>query len=160
MAEIELGTLPDRLDDDEVELVVGKLRDHLGEPDFELPEGDKSASGNVIDGIDEDLLAEFLDRLDTSDLGCEFYVPAEFEGKLDCTDFCVGSVYSLIEVLEELMDDLDIEDVDEDISDSMDEDDYASDLELLQARLRTLWRAFYDAAGEAIDAELTLIVVR
>ena len=60
--------MPDRLDDDEVELVLSKIQEHLGEPDFALPEGDQSASGNMIDAIDEDLLAEFMDRLDASNL--------------------------------------------------------------------------------------------
>ncbi|MFH2007436.1 MAG: hypothetical protein ABI333_12700 [bacterium] len=160
MSEIKLGTLPDRLDDDEVELVLTQLREHLGDPALELPTGDISASGSVIDGLDEELLAEFMDRLEVSDLGCEYYVPIEFDGKLDCGDYSVGSLHTLVEILEEMMDDLDIEDVDEELDDIGDEDDYASDLEFLQAQMRILWRTFYDAAGEAIDAELSLIVAR
>ncbi len=159
MAEIDVGTLPDRLDDDEVALVFEKLREHLGEADVVLPEGDSGAGGQVADGIDEVVLAEFVDRLELSDLGCEYYVPLEFEGKIDCGDYCVGSVFSLVEVLEEMMDDLDIEDVDQDLDELLDEDDYASDLELLTAQLRLLWRMFYDGAGEAIDTELCLFVV-
>jgi hypothetical protein len=159
MAEIEVGTLPDRLDDDEVALVLEKTREQLGEPDFELPAGDTGAGGNLASDISEVVLAEFMDRLEISDLGCEYYVPAEFSGKLNCGDYCVGSVFALVEILEEMMDDLDIEDVDDDLDEVLDEDDYASDLELLQAKLRLLWRTFYDAAGEAIDSELCLFVV-
>lgn len=160
MADIEVGTLSDRLDDDEVALVLERLSEHLGEPLDALPVGDDGAGGKVASGIDEVVLAEFMDRLELSDLGCEYYVPVEFEGKLDCADYCVGSVFTLVEVLEEMMDELDIEDVDEDLDDVLDEDDFASDLELLQAQLRLLWRTFYDAAGEAIDTELCLFVVR
>lgn len=159
MAEIEVGTLPDRLDDDEVALVLEKMREHLGESDVTLPNGDSGAGGKVAGGIDEVVLAEFVDRLELSDLGCEYYVPVEFDGKIDCGDYSVGSVYSLVEVLEEMMDDLDIEDVDDELDEELDEDDFASDLEMLQAQLRLLWRTFYDGAGEAIDTGLCLFVV-
>ncbi len=159
MAEIETGTLPDRLDDDEVALVLEKMRAHLGEADTALPEGDSGAGGPVASEIDEVVLAEFMDRLRIADLGCEYYLPVEFNGKIDCGDYSVGSVFSLVDVLEEMMDDLDIEDVDDELDEELDEDDYASDLELLTAQLRQLWRIVYDAAGEAIDTELCLFVV-
>jgi len=159
MAEIEVGTLPDRLDDDEVALVLEKLQEHLGAPDLTLPDGDESAGGKVAGGIDEVVLAEFMDRLEISDLGCEYYVPLEFDGKIDCGNYCVGSIHALVEVLEEMMDDLDIEDVDEDLDDVLDEEEYASDLEMLQAQLRLLWRSFYDGAGEALDTGLCLFVI-
>ncbi len=159
MADIEVGTLPDRLDDDEVALVMDKLKEHLGEGELTLPSGDVGAGGSIAGGIDEVVLAEFVDRLELSDLGCEYYVPLEFDGKIDCGDYSVGSVYTLVEVLEEMMDELDIEDVEDDIDDVLDGDEYASDLELLQAQLRHLWRSFYDGAGEAIDSGLCLFVV-
>lgn len=159
MAEIEVGTLPDRLDDDEVGLVLEKLREHLGKADVALPDGDAGAGGPVASSIDEVVLAEFMDRLDVSGVSCEYYVPVEFVGRIDCGDYCVGSVYTLVATLEEMMDDLDIEDVDEDLDEVLDEDDFASDLELLQAKLRLLWRTLYDAAGEAIDTDLCLFVV-
>ena len=160
MAEIEVGTLPDRLDDDEVALVLEKMRELLDQADTELPVGDSGAAGNVAGGIDDVVLAEFIDRLEISDMGCEYYVPVEFDGKIDCGDYCVGSVYTLAAVLEEMMDDLDIEDVDDDLDEELDEDDYASDLEMLQAQLRLLWRIYYDGVGEAIDTELCMFVVR
>ncbi len=159
MAEIEVGTLPDRLDDDEVELVLEKTRKQLGNPAFELPEGDPGAAGNVGEDIDEVVFAEFVDRLEVADMGCEYYLPVSFEGKIDCGDYCVGSVFTLVAVLEEMMDELDIEDVDDDLDEELDEDDYASDLERLQVQQRLLWRIFYDAASEAIDTELCLFVV-
>jgi hypothetical protein len=159
MPEIEVGMLSDRLDDDEVDLVLEKMRLQVGEPAFELPEGDAGAGGNVADELDEVVLAEFVDRLELSDMGCEYYLPVVFAGRIDCGDYCVGSVFSLIGVLEEMMDDLDIEDVDDDLDDELDEDDYASDLEMLQAKLRLLWRIFYDGASEALDTELCLFVV-
>ena len=160
MADLELGTLPDRLADEEIAFVMEKLRTQVGDASLKMPDGDITLSGNYIEGIDDDLLAEFLDRLEISDAGCEYYVPVEFDRKLDCGGYCVGSVFYLVEVLEEMMDDLDIEDPDDDFGEVGDEDDYASDLELLHARLRVLWRAFYDAAGEALEAQLTLVVAR
>lgn len=158
MAEIELGTLSDRLSDDEVDLVQKRLAAHLGEDFDGFPDGDTSASGTMADDLEEDPLAEFMDRLDSFDLGCEYYLPLEFDGKVDCGDFCVASLYTLADVLEEMMDDLDIEDPDDDVDDS--EEDLAGDLEILQSRLRGLWRIFYDAVTEAIDTRLALMVRR
>lgn len=159
MAEIETGTLPDRLDDDEVALVLEKMRAHLGDAGITLPEGDVGAGGRAASDLDEVVLLELMDRLRISDLGCEYYVPVLFKGKIDCGNYYVGSVFSLVDALEEMMDDLDIEDVDMELDEELNEDDYASDLELLTAQLRQLWRIVYDAAGEAIDTDLCLFVV-
>jgi hypothetical protein len=159
MAEIELGRLSDRLTDDEYALFYRKLREHLGDPGFELPPGDHSASGSVADGIDEELVTDFMDRLEASDLSVDHFVLAEFEGKLDCGDFTVGSLYTLVDVLEEMMDDLGIEDTDDEEEEEEEEEDYGS-RPIERKRLRALWKTIYDAAAEAIDSKLALTIVR
>lgn len=159
MAELDVSNLADRLSEEELEVAMRKLRRHLGEPDFELPRGDGSVAGTHTDGLDDGALQELLDRLDAEDLGCDFFVPADFAGKVEFDDYSIGSLPALMEVLEEMMDDLGIEDPDAEVEDP-DEDEFDSEMELLQARLRHLWRALYGAAQAAQDANLTLSVVR
>lgn len=159
MAELDVGLLADRLGEDEVERALRKVRKHLGEPGFELPMGDTSAASTQHDKLDDGAVSELLDRLDAEELGCDYFIPVDFEGKIDLGDYSLGSLPSLLEVLEEMMDDLDIEDPDAD-QDDPDEDDFESDMELLQARIRHVWRAFYQAAQAAMEASLTLSVVR
>ena len=160
MAEIELCRLSDRLGDDEYANFYRKLREHLGDPGFELPPGDHSASGSVADGIDEELVTDFMDRLEASDLSCDHFVLAEFEGKLDCGDCTVGSLYTLVDVLEEMMDDLGIEDTDDEEEEEEDEDESYGGRPIERKRLRALWKTIYDAASEAIDSKLALTIVR
>lgn len=158
MAELDVGILVDRLGEDETERALRKLRKHMGEPGLELPRGDASVSGTLAEGLDDGAVTELMDRLDAEDLGCDFFVPVDFEGKVDLGDFSLGSLPALLELLEEMMDDLKIEDPDDEQVDP-DEDDFESDMELLQARLRNVWRALYQAAQTAADANLTLSVV-
>jgi hypothetical protein len=159
MAEIELGRLSDRLSEDELTLLFRRLKDHLGDPAYRLPEGDHSASGSVADGIDEELIMNFMDRLESSDLGCDHFVPADFEGKLDCGEFTVGSLFALVDVLEEMMDDLGIEDSDDEDDEDEDDTGYGGG-SIDRRRLRALWKTIYDAAAEAIDNKLALCIVR
>ena len=159
MAELDVGILADRLGDDEVDRALRKLRKHLGEPGFELPRGDVSASGSHHEGLDDGAVSELMDRLDAEDLGADYFIPVDFEGKIDLGDYSLASLPSLLELLEVMMDDLDIEDPDAEQEDP-DEDDFESDMELLQAQLRHVWRAFYQAAQSAMEASLTLSVVR
>ncbi|MDY0004294.1 MAG: hypothetical protein RBU30_23540 [Polyangia bacterium] len=159
MAELDVGSLADRLGEDEIERALRKLRKHLGEPGFELPRGDASAAGTQHEGIDDVALSELMDRLDAEELGCDYFIPVDFAGKIELGDYSMGSLPALLELLEEMMDDLDIDDPDAD-QDDPDEDDFESDMELLQAQLRHIWKAFYQAAQSAMDANLTLSVVR
>lgn len=159
MAELDVGILADRLGDEEVERALRKLRKHLGEPGFELPRGDTSASGSHHEGIDDGAVSELLDRLDAEELGCDYFIPVDFEGKIEMGDYSLGSLPALLEVLEEMMDDLDIDDPDAEQEDP-DEDDFESDMDFLQAQLRHVWRSFYQAAQSAMEANLILSVVR
>jgi hypothetical protein len=158
MATIEVGNLSDRLEGDEVEAVLGALRKHLDEPGLQLPSGDDSASGTIQGGLDDDVLDEFLDRLESEELRCEYFVPLEFDGKVELSDFTVGSLPRLAEFLEELKDDLDIEDPEADQAE-LEAGDFDSEMELLQAELKNVWRAFHQGAYEALEASLCLLIV-
>ena len=159
MASIDVARVADRLGEDEVEELVAALQEHLGESDVALPAGDESVARTVLGGIDDNVLDEFLDRLESNDLGCGLFVPLEFEGKVEAGELEVGSLPVLVDALEELQDDLDIEDPEADM-DELDAEDFESDLELVQAELRNVWRALYQGASEAMDAELALFIVR
>ncbi len=159
MASIDVGRLSVPLDEDALESVMEKLRAHLGEAGFELPTGDETASGTVENGLDDDVLDEFLDKLEPEELGCDYFVPVEFDGKLELDDFCVGSLPRLLEVLEELQDDLDIVDPEADAED-VEAGDYEDDMQVLQAELRNVWRALHVGAMEASEASLCLMVIR
>src|SRR5262249_31884796 len=64
MAEIEIGPLADRLGDDELADLKGKL-EKLGAP--KLPAEDDSGA-TAVASVDGDVLVEFLDRLEAYDL--------------------------------------------------------------------------------------------
>ena len=95
MAELDVGMLSDRLGEDELEMALKKLRKHLGEPDIQLPRGDVTAAGTHTEGLDDNAVIELMDRLDAEELGCDFFVPLDFEGKVD-----VGVVQKAIKELD------------------------------------------------------------
>jgi hypothetical protein len=168
MAEIEIGPLSDRLGDDEIAELAGKL-DKLGAP--RLPAEDDGAGATVAGDVDGSVLTELLDRLEAHDIACDIYLPIDFEGRVDVGDYRVGSATILLEVLEELKDELEPEDDDEDgddedededdeeeDEDEDDEDDY-EDLKLLEAKIRRLWKVVYDGAKSALDRRLPFWVI-
>jgi len=161
MAEIEIGPLTDRLGDDELAELAGKL-ERLGAP--RLPKEDESAA-NAVTEVDGSVLNEFLDRLEAYDLACEIYLPIDFEGRVEIGDYRVGSASALVEVLEEMKDELgededeEEEEEEEADEDEDDEDDEYGDLRLLEAKIRRLWKVVYDGAQAALDRRLPLYVI-
>jgi hypothetical protein len=162
MAEIEIGPLADRLGDDELEELNRKL-EKLGAP--KLPAEDDSGA-TAVASVDGDVLVEFLDRLDAYDLACDIYLPMDFEGRVEVGEIRFGSAAALVEVLEEMKDEIAPEEEDEDgdedddeDEDEDDEDDDYSDLKLIEAKLRRLWKVVYDGAQTALDRRLPLYVV-
>ena len=148
MAEIEIGPLNQRLGDDEIEDLHHSLERH-GAP--RLPKEADDSPMTIGDGLDDDALTEFLDRLEAHDLACEIYLPVEFEGRVEIADLRVGSATLLLDALEELKDELAIEaDVDED--DDVEEDEDS----ILDAKLRVLWRLFYEGAQASIEKQMAL----
>ena len=147
MAEIEIGPLSDRLSDEEIKELAGAL-EKLGAPT--LPRTDESHATTVGD-VDDDVLTEFLDRLEAHDAACEVYLPVEFDGRVEVADLRVGSAVQLLEVLDEIKDDLEIDEDEEEDDD--DEDDYGA---VLNGQLRECWRAFYAGCNATLERHLPL----
>ena len=170
MADIEIGALSDRLTDEEIGEVVRALQ-KAGAP--RLPKADESLAFTVVKGLEDDAVTEFLDRLEASDIGCDIYVPIEFDGMVKAADVRVGSLQVLLDVLEELKEDLEVEEEEEEEEEDFEEDEDEEDdededededeaehavLSLADKRIRRIWKHFYEGAKEAIDRHLPMFV--
>src|SRR5262245_9258162 len=154
MAEIEIAQLGDRLSDEEIVQLAGALEE-LGAPS--LPKADDGTALTVGD-IDDDVMTEFLDRLDAHDLAAEIYLPGEFDGNADVAGMRVASAIALIEVLEEMKDELDVEEAaaeDDEESEDGDEGEL-DDGDILASQLRLCWKLFYAGANTAVDKHLPM----
>jgi len=152
MAEIELGPLTDRLSDDEIAELARQM-EKLGAG--QMPSAEDITAAALGDSLDDDVLSEFLDRLEASDAAAEIYLPLEFDDVLEVAGLRIASAPVLLEVLEEIKDDLDIDEeriVDED------DEDYDEDEALLDANLRQAWKVFYSTAQAAVERKLPLHV--
>jgi len=150
MAEIEIGPLSDRLSDDDI-AELSKQMEKLGAP--QLPRADESQATSVADGVDEDALVEFLDRLDVHDLAAEIYLPVEFEGSAEVAGMRVASAAMLLDVLEEVKEELALDEDEE-----VDEEDEAfdEDRRAIEVELRKVWKYFFDGATSAVERKLPL----
>ena len=151
MAEIEIGPLSNRLSEDEISELRGAL-ERLGAP--ALPDTDESHARPVGD-VDDEVLTEFLDRLEAHDAACEVYLPVEFDGRVEVADLRVGSAMQLLEVLDEIKDDLAIEADEDDAETDEQDDDYTT---VLTSQLRECWRAFYAGCNATLERHLPLHV--
>jgi hypothetical protein len=140
MAEIELAPLSHRLDDDEMK-TLGRLLEELGVTG--VNKADEHSAHTIAARLSEEALTEFLDRLDAHDIGAEIYLPLEFDGRVVVGEYRVGSSQSLLEVLEEMKEELDV--------DSEEEEDA-----VIEAQLRHIWHLVSDGAVESIEKNLPL----
>jgi hypothetical protein len=150
MAEIEIGPLTDRLSDEEIADLAAQL-ERQGAP--QMPKGDDKETANVGEGLDDNVLSEFFDRLESQDAAAEIYLPVELEGNLEVAGMRVASLPHLIEVLDELKDELDSED-----EDLEDEDAYDDDQRILAEQLRETWKLFHAGAQAAMERHMPLHV--
>src|SRR5262245_7016749 len=150
MAEIELGPLTDRLNDDEIADLHKRIQ-KLGVT--ELPHPDDPSS-TAVDSLDDDVLTEFLDRLEASDAAAEIYLPIEFEDVLEIAGLRVASAPLLLDVLEEMKDELEVE-ADED-EEEEDEDDYDDPHAIVAGQLKQAWKLFYSGATAALERKLPM----
>jgi hypothetical protein len=151
MADIEIMPLGERLGDDEIAELAGAL-EQLGVP--QLPKASEDGTTTVSEGVDDDAIGEFLDRLEVHDAACEIYLPVEFDGRVEVANVRVGSASTLIEVLEEIRDELFTGDDEEE---DPDDGDFADDeAVVLEAKLRHIWRLLYHGAQAALDRHLPL----
>ena len=150
MAEIEIGPLSDRLTDEEIAELAAQL-EKVGAP--QLPRGDEGHQATLGDGMDDNALSEFMDRLEGHDIAADIYLPIEFEGILEVADLRVGSLQLLVEILDELKDELDDEE-----EEAEDEESYDDDQKILAQQLRSAWKLFSTGSAAALERHLPLHV--
>jgi hypothetical protein len=150
MADIEIMPLGDRLDDEEIAELAGAL-EKLGAP--QLPKASEELATTVTEGLDDDVLSEFLDRLEAHDAACDIYLPIEFDGRVEIGKVRVGSAPALLDLLEEMRDEIF---ADEDEDDLEEDDDYDEDAEILEVQLRRVWKVLHDAVSMAVERRLPL----
>src|SRR5262249_39264190 len=180
MATVELGSLGQHLEEEEVQAIRKALRKH----DVVVDDGDHDTV-IVAKDLDPDVIADFLDRLDAHEVSADIYVPAEFDGVVKAAGYKIASAAALVHVLEEMKEELLAEDEDgddgdgggrgedEDDGDGGDDDDDEDDdyeeeeedeyessgsLKFKDDQLRGLWRVLFKAASEAADGGSVLFV--
>ena len=68
----------------------------MGAP--QLPRGDEGHQATLGDGMDDNALSEFMDRLEGHDIAADIYLPVEFEGIVEVADLRVGSLPLLLKI--------------------------------------------------------------
>ena len=154
MAEIELGPLSDRLDDDEMKT----LRKLLEQAGARLGSGDDHTTHAIAKRLSEDAMTEFLDRLEAHDMAADIYLPLEFDGRLHVGELRVASAVSLSETLEEMKEELSIEDdeFEEEDEDEEDDEEEVEEGTVIEAQLRNIWQLVVDACSESLEKHLAL----
>ncbi len=153
MAEIELGPLSDRFDDDEMK-TLNKLLEQAG---ARASLSDDQTTHTIAKRLSEDAMTEFLDRLEAHDMAADIYLPVEFEGRLHVGDYRVASGVLLSEILEDMKEELSIEDEDyEEEEDSEEDDEEMDEGTVIEAQLRNIWQLVVDACGESLDKNMAL----
>jgi hypothetical protein len=175
MASLELTPLSEHLDDDEIEALAGALAE-TGAGALDV---DDDGDPLIIDSaLDDDIFADFLDRLEANEAYCDIYVPAEFEDAVEVAGHKVGSAHALMLVLESMKEDFFVEE-DEESEDAVEADDELADdfdeldedetsglydtagdgaIELKDEELRKMWRQMYRGAKTAVARRLALFV--
>jgi hypothetical protein len=169
MATVELGSLSQHLEDDEVSAILKALKRN----DVEFSPNDADTVV-VAKNLDDDVVADFLDRLDAHEASADMYLPVEFDGVVKAGNFRVGSAPALVTILEEMKEELLAEDEDEDEDDDDDEDEDDDDYEeeddddddddasrairLKDDQLRVLWKLLFKAASDAAAGNAVLFV--
>jgi hypothetical protein len=151
MAEIVIAPLGERLADDEIQ----QLAKELPRVGVRLPTSEDGETQTLARRLDEDVLAEFWDRLDAYDAACDVYLPVEFEGRVDIGELRVGSAPVLAEILEELRDEFGATDEDEDEEEEEDDDEYHDPME---GHLKNLWQVVMEGAQAAMEKKLALFL--
>jgi hypothetical protein len=171
MATLELGTLSEHLENDQIKAVQRALSES-GAPALS---GDDHAETIVLDrDLDDDVLVDFFDRLDANDASADIYLPTDFEEVIEVDGLRVGSAHALILVLESLKEDFFVdeeeeeeeeeaaedyeydEDEDEDGADAFEADD--DEPEVKDDRLRRIWHVMHKGAKTSVRKNLCLFV--
>lgn len=182
MATLELGTLSDKLDEDDLAVL---LEEYQSQTDGGPLDIDDVAERAVLDnGIDDDIFVDFLDKLEANEASADVYLPTDFEEIFEVGELRVGSAHALLLVLENLREDFAAEDEDEeeveieedeeafvedddamafDGDDDTDETeglfgDDESPIEMKEVQLRHIWKLMYQGAKTSIRRGLCLFV--
>ena len=172
MATVELGSLSQHLEDDEVTTILKALKRN----DVEFSPNDADTVV-VAKNLDDDVVADFLDRLDAHEVSADLYVPVEFDGVVKAGNFRIGSAPHLVTILEEMKEellaedddddeDLDADDDDEEEDDDFeeeeddddDDDDASRSIRLKDEQMRGLWKLLFKAAADAASNGTVLFV--
>lgn len=170
MASLELSALTEKLETEEIRQIHQGLAE-VDAPDLDEPEQVETV---VVSGrLDEDMFADFMDQLEANDVAADVYLPVEFDQVYEIeAGHRIGSAHALLAGLESLREDLDIDieddgDFDEDTDYDDEEEDevmarFADDevdaTMLKDEQMRTIWRAYYQAANGAIRDNLAIFV--
>ena len=168
MATLELGTLSEHLENDQVKAVQRALAE-AGAPNMTV---DDHAEAIVLDrDLDDDVLVDFFDRLDANDASADIYLPIDFEEVIEVDGMRVGSAHSLILVLESLKEDFFVEE-EEDEEEEEEEAEYEEEEEeggelfesdddepeVKDDRLRHIWHVIHKGAKTSVRKNLCLFV--
>jgi hypothetical protein len=173
MASVELGSLSEHFEEDE----IAAIKSALVEAEVPAVEVDEDAHSVILErDLDDDMFADFVDRLDANDAACDLYLPAEFEDSLSVAGLVVGSAHALLTTLEELRDDLFeddelTEEPDDEYYDEPDEGELADhdpyseagasqSLALKDESMRHMWKVLYKGAHESIRSGFALLIRR
>lgn len=173
MASVELGSLAEHFEDDEITAIKAAL----AEAEVAEVEVDEDAHSVILArDLDDDMFADFVDRLDANDAACDLYLPAEFDVSLNAAGMVVGSSHALLTTLEELRDDLFeddelTEEPDDEYYEEPDEDEMAEhdpyseaganqSLGLKDESMRHMWRILFKGAHESIRSGFALLIRR
>jgi len=176
MATLELSTLSDHLDDEEIAAVLAAVEEAAA---TNLNIAEDGTSTILERDIDDDVFVDFLDRLDANDVGAKIYLPAEFEDVIEIGESRFGSAHALIIVLDNLREDFligDTEDGEEDEEEEEEEAETAAEyelddedepssfgdddsvIEMKDGQLRHIWRALYRGAQNCVQNGLCLFI--
>lgn len=169
MATLELSTLLDHFDQDEIDAVKAAIQE-VSSASFDVAEEGESV---VLErDIDSDIFVDFQDRLEANDASADIYLPVDFEDVIEVGEHRFGSSHALLIVLENIKEDFFVEDEEEDEEVGDDEDEYGFDedetdgfhaddespIEMKDEQLRHIWRAMYKGAQSAVRKSLCLYV--
>jgi hypothetical protein len=170
MATLELGTLSEHLENDQIKAVQRALTES-GAPALS---GDDHAETIVLDrDLDDDVLVDFFDRLDANDASADIYLPIDFEEVIEVDGMRVGSAHALILVLESLKEDFFVDEEEEEEEEEAedyeydeDEDEENGDMfeadddepEVKDDRLRRIWHVMHKGAKTSVRKNLCLFV--
>lgn len=185
MATIELTTLSEHFDSDEIAALVGAIAE-VNPEDFSLAhEGDSLI---IESSIDDDVFDDFRDRLEANDSNADVYVPVDFEDVLTVGDSRVGSSQALLLVLDSLREDFFVDDGEDDEEEALEDAEFDEDLaeggpefedegpeeedeaaryysdentgiEMKDEQLRHIWRAMHKGARHSVQKGLCLFVL-